>query len=126
MLNSTETTAINTNTALLSPHPQSTAKNHISVSSTTPSDLLRLAVEQGADLEKLEKLMDLQERWESNQARKAFVEAMAEFKKNPPEIFKTKQVGYANKDGSFTGYMHATLGNVTCSIVEGLAVVIAT
>lgn len=86
------------------------------VATTTPSDLLRIAVEQGADMEKLEKLMDLQERWEANQARKAYVEAMAEFKMNPPEIFKTKKVEHSG-----ISYMHASIGDVTGSIIEGLA-----
>lgn len=83
---------------------------------TTPSDLLRLAVEQGADMEKLEKLMALQERWEANQARKAYVEAMAEFKKNSPEIYKDKNV-------SFTGttYNHATLGGICEVVIASLA-----
>ena len=86
-----------------------------------PSYLLQLAVEQGADIDKLEKLMALQEKWEANQARKAYVDDMAKFKENPPDIFKDKAVGYTNKDGTFTGYKHASIGNVTTSIVEGLA-----
>lgn len=87
----------------------------------TPGDLLRYALESGADLDRLEKLMDLQQRHEANEARKAYVADMAAFKLNSPEIVKDKLVGYKNKDGSVTGYMHATLGNVTGSIIEGLA-----
>jgi hypothetical protein len=47
-----------------------------------------MAVSQGADLDKLEKLMALQERWEANEARKAYVVAMAAFKASPPLIIK--------------------------------------
>lgn len=43
----------------------------------TPMDMLDRAVAQGATVEVLEKLMGLQERWESNQARKAFDAAIA-------------------------------------------------
>lgn len=82
----------------------------------TPDSLLALAVQQGADLEKLEKLMDLKDRYERDQARKAFVQAMAEFKANPPEIFKTKHVKFNS-----TEYMHATIGDVTTAIIEGLS-----
>lgn len=82
----------------------------------TPATLLQMAVQQGADLTKLEKLMDLQERWEANQARKAFVEDMAAFKANPPDIFKTNHVKFGN-----TEYMHATLSNVTDAVCIGLA-----
>jgi len=86
----------------------------------TPVDLLRRALDSGADLDRLERLMDLQQRYEENEARKAYVADMAEFKRNPPEIIKDKQVGYTGKDG-FVGYSHASLGNVTTAIVEGLA-----
>lgn len=46
----------------------------------TPMEMLNQAVERGADIEVLTKLMDLQERWEANQARKAFDEAIANAK----------------------------------------------
>ena len=46
----------------------------------TPSDMLSQAVERGASLEVIEKMMGLQERWEKNQARKAFDEAVASAK----------------------------------------------
>ncbi len=83
---------------------------------TTPADILRIAMDQGADLDRLERLMELQERWEANEARKAYVVAMSEFKRNPPEIFKDKQVTYGQ-----TSYMHATLGNIVSLVVCALA-----
>ena len=86
------------------------------VATTTPSDLLRLAVEQGADMEKLEKLMALQERWEANQARKSYVEAMADFKQHAPEIFKDKNVAFTG-----TTYNHATLGGICEVVIAALA-----
>jgi hypothetical protein len=89
-------------------------------SAVAPADLLRYALNNGADLDRLEKLMELQQRYEENEARKAYVEAMAAFKMNPPEIIKDKKVGYNGKDG-FVGYAHASLGNVTRAIVESLA-----
>jgi hypothetical protein len=88
----------------------------------TPMGMLARAVADGADIEKLEKLMALAERWEANEARKAYAEAMAKFKKNPPEIFKDKEVGFeSRRTGGKTSYMHATIGNVVEKIVEGLA-----
>lgn len=87
----------------------------------TPADIVLYAMQKGADIAQIEKFMDLQMKWEADQARKAFVADMAEFKKSPPEVVKDKLVGYKNKDGSVTGYTHATLGNVTGAIVEGLA-----
>lgn len=71
----------------------------------TPAQMLAVAVNQGADLAKLEKLMELQERWEANEARKAYNAAVAEFKKNPPDIIKDKE----NKQ---YGSKYATLANL--------------
>lgn len=82
----------------------------------TPAALLVYAMERGADLDKLEKLMELQTRWDADQARKAYVVDMAEFKKNPPQIVKDKLVEFSG-----TSYKHATLGTVTQAIVDGLA-----
>lgn len=83
---------------------------------TTPAMLLNIAIEKGAELDKLEKLMDLQIKWEANQARKAYTEAMAAFKANPPDIEKDKTVAYGN-----TKYNHATLANVTDKINAALS-----
>lgn len=47
------------------------------VATVTPMDMLNRAVESGAGLEMVEKLMTLQERWETGQARKAFDRAIA-------------------------------------------------
>src|SRR6185312_8503628 len=82
----------------------------------TPMTLIQLAVEQGADIEKLAKLMDLQERWEKNEARKAFVSAMNDFKAQPPTISKNKHVSFGQ-----TQYNHATLDHVTDAVTQGLS-----
>jgi len=39
---------------------------------TTPAAMIELAVKSGTDLEKLEKLLELQERWEAGEAKKAY------------------------------------------------------
>lgn len=86
-----------------------------------PSQLMALAIEKGnVDLDKLKGLMELQERWEANQARKAYNEAMANFKADPPEIDKDKQVKFKTDKGT-TEYSHATLGNVTDKIGAALS-----
>jgi len=88
---------------------------------TSPSEMIRLAVTSGADLEKLERLLTLQERFEANEARKAYHKAMAEFKENPPHIEKDKKVGFASKQGGRVGYSHASLGNVVEKITAELS-----
>lgn len=89
------------------------------LTSATPHDLLRMAIERGADLDRLEKLMDLQERWDKEQARKAYVAAMAEFKSSPISIVKDKHVSFTTQKGK-TEYDHATIGNVTAQICAAL------
>lgn len=86
----------------------------------TPADLLQMAVAGGADLDKLEKLMALQERWEANEAKKAFVAAMVEFKKTPMVIGKNKHVSFQTSKGR-TEYDHAELVDCTDVIVPNLA-----
>jgi len=85
-----------------------------------PSKLLEIAVSQNADIDKLEKLLDLQMRWEQNEARKAYFSAMSEFKKNPPEILKNKLVSFKTNAGK-TEYIHATLDHVSEAIGKGLS-----
>lgn len=87
------------------------------VPSITPMQLIQAAVNQNADVDKLSKLMDLQLRWEANEAKKAFVEAMNAFKANPPEIVKDRLVGYGEGLKSVS-YRYATLANV-CEQVTG-------
>src|SRR5215472_13811391 len=52
--------------------------------SITPMQLLQMAMSQNADFYRLEKLLDMQMRWEASEAKKAFVSAMAAFKADPP------------------------------------------
>lgn len=88
--------------------------------SATPADLVRYALESGADLDRLERLMQMQMQWEDREARKAFDAAMAEFKLNPPTILKDKHVEFKTNSG-VTAYDHATIGNVVEKVVASLA-----
>ena len=88
--------------------------------SATPADLVRIALESNADLDRLERLMRMQQEWEAQQARKAYVAAMSAFKQDPPTIFKAKRVAFDTSKGR-TEYMHATIGDVTQPVIEGLA-----
>lgn len=85
-----------------------------------PAALIRMAVEQNAPLDRLQMLMDLQDRFEAREARKAFVAAMAGFKRLPIEIIKRKQVRFTTAKG-VTEYMHAELSDVTDAVGPALA-----
>lgn len=52
--------------------------------------LMEIAISSNADVDKLEKLMDLQDRWESKEAKKSFTRAMASFQSQCPTIKKVK------------------------------------
>jgi hypothetical protein len=88
-----------------------------------PARMIALAIEKGAGLDQLEKLMDLHERWEANEARKAFVRSMASFKSARPTIYKNKDVGYNSKkaEGGSVSYSHATLDNIDEILGEHLS-----
>ncbi len=81
----------------------------------TPMAMLQLAVEKGASVEQLERLMALQERYEANEAKKEFVAAMTRFKENPKVIEKNATVDFTSSKGR-THYKHATLANV-CDVI---------
>jgi hypothetical protein len=89
-----------------------TEQKEVVMRESMPLTLLNIAIEKGADIEKLEKLMNLHLTWEKEQAKKAYWEAMTAFKANPPEIDKDRNVKYKTDKG-ITEYNHASLGNVT-------------
>lgn len=82
----------------------------------TPMQLLEKALANNLDIERMAQLMELQLRWEKNEARKAFVVAMNDFKKNPPTILKNKHVHFGQTD-----YNHATLDHVCDAVTKGLS-----
>lgn len=87
---------------------------------TSPDGLLALALQQGANMETLERLMALKERHDANEARKAFVAAMADFKHEDLAIGKNKHVSFTTSKGT-TSYDHAELFDVTDVVVPALA-----
>lgn len=93
-------------TATLVEHPPMT------VTPLTPMGLLASALERGADLTLVEKLMDLQERHERNQSRKAFDAAVADAKSEIKPITKNRK-GHTGK--------YADLGAFAASVDPTLA-----
>ena len=79
----------------------------------TPMTLLQQAVASGRGVEELKELMALQERWEANKARRAFVEAMAEFQSRLPCIPKTREV---HRTGGGLLYRFANADDITRAI----------
>lgn len=86
----------------------------------TPMDMIARAIETGAGMETVEKLMGLQERWEKNQARKAFDEAMAVAKADMPVIVKNREVDFTSAKGR-TNYRHEDMAGIARQVDPILA-----
>lgn len=76
----------------LAARPEGTAPAAYSGGAVTPMEMLDRALASGRDLETVEKLMGLQDRWEANQARKAFNEAFAAFKAEAITVVRNRKV----------------------------------
>jgi len=85
-------------------------------------NLIKDAIAAGAPIETIGKLMEYQERWEANQAKKSFNAAIAAFKANPPRVLKTVEVGFdSQRTGSRTSYKHEDLADMLAAIDPVLA-----
>jgi hypothetical protein len=83
----------------------------------TPMQMLATAMERGVDTAQLEKLLDLQERWEQGEARRAFNAAFSAFKAEAVTIVK----GTTIQDGPLKGKKHANLHDVVIATTPKLS-----
>jgi hypothetical protein len=88
-------------------------KNQQVALAAQPMRLIELAITQGADVEKLEKLMALQERWNEQQAKKSFFESLSQMQAEMPVIRKLKQAAFNTKNGGQMSYSYASLEDIT-------------
>lgn len=78
----------------------------------TPVGLVALAVQQNLDIGHLERLLELQQRWEAGEARKAFYAAISRFQSELPPICRSDKVD-AGKAGR---RKYASLGTINEAI----------
>jgi DNA-binding transcriptional regulator YdaS (Cro superfamily) len=76
-----------------------------------PVSIVERAIEKGITGADLKEIMDLQERWEANQSRKAFDVAMANAQADMPVIVKNRLVEYGEGNKK-TSYKHEDLSDV--------------
>jgi len=81
----------------------------IEPSAITPLSILHEAMERGVSPDHLERLLDLQERWEKNRAAEAFATAITGFQAECPTVFKSRQAG---KEGDKMRYKFASFDDV--------------
>lgn len=73
----------------------------------------RIVMDPNADLAKLEKMLEMRERLEAQQAKRAFDAAIAAAKAEIPPIYKDGHVNFPGKDGKpATDFRHETLGGI--------------
>src|SRR5271167_2481726 len=106
--------------SLRNPNWREPMSSELAVMEVSPLSILQSAVDKGASIEQITALMGLAERFEYNQDKRAFRQAMAAFKLDPPKITKNKHVSFKT-DRGVTEYDHATLDNVCDQIVKRLA-----
>jgi len=75
-----------------------------------PATLITLAIKQKVPVKTLERLMALQERWEKNEAKKEYDDAMSKFQAQCPIIKKDKSV--LEKDKRSVRYKYAPLDSI--------------
>jgi len=83
--------------------------------SNNPMTLIASAVANDANVETLERLMTLQERYESNEARKAFISAMQKFQELKPALAKNTKVEFNTKKG-LTSYSFCSLPDIEAAL----------
>lgn len=86
----------------------------------SPMEMLASALERGQSPELIEKLMDLAERWQTNQARRAFDTAMADAKAKIKPIAKNRKVDFTSSKGR-TNYEYEDLAEIARSVDPILA-----
>ena len=94
-----------------------------------PLDRIARLLSQGVKIEDLDKLLEVQQRWDRENARKAYVRAMAAFKAEPLTAIKkgkTVRIKLKGRDGTPGGggefsYKHETLAQVVKAAVSAMA-----
>lgn len=86
------------------------------------SRILEMAMSQDVDANKLEKMMEMQFRWQKEESRLAYITAIQQFKANPPILEKTKTVSFATSNGR-TEYTHVELHKANKIVSEALRAV---
>lgn len=84
--------------------------------------IMEKLIEKGGSVEQMGQILALQERWEANEARKAFFAAMVQFKADPAfRLVKNTSVRYQTKSGDTVAYDHISLDEACEVVAAGLA-----
>ena len=87
------------------------------IAEQSPVGMMLAALDRGASLEQVEKMMDLQERWEEREAQKSYNAAFAAFKAEAVRIIKGREV----TSGPLMGRSYAELHDVVDAVTPALS-----
>ena len=95
---------------------ETTDKLLIASQTTSPMSLLEMAVNGGADIETIERLQIMYDKWQKEQARKSFLEALSNFQSICPIIPKKSEAKFNGK----VQYTYANLSTIIDTIKGAL------
>lgn len=98
-------------------HRQITQPSSGALAIHSPVQMMLTAMSNGATLEQIEKMMDLQERYERREAEKAMASAFSDFKSEAVRIIK----GRAVTDGPLRGRSYAELHDIVDAVTPALS-----
>lgn len=87
----------------------------VSLPAVTPMSMIERAVERGADVAMIEKLMQLEERHRANLGRRAFDQAISAAKAEIPAIRKNREVNFTTNKGR-THYRHEDMAEIARTV----------
>lgn len=97
--------------------PEHAPVTALAVPPSSPAGMLMTAAQHGYTPDQVRQMMELQERWEANEARKAFNAAFSAFKAEAVRIVKNKEV----TAGPLAGKTYAELHAVVDAVVPALS-----
>jgi hypothetical protein len=102
---------------IIETHRTEVATPVVGPAANSPMGMMLAAIQQGATLEQVEKMMDLQERWAKAEAKKAYDSAFAAFKAEAVKIIKGRKV----TDGPLKNKSYAELHDVVDAVTPALS-----
>jgi hypothetical protein len=75
----------------------------------TPLGLVAMAISENADVDKLERLLDLQERFQAGEARKEYYAAMREVQQEVPAVYKDRKNEQTNSTYATYDAVHVAI-----------------
>lgn len=89
------------------------------VPAITPMTILDQAIAKGVDVDQLERLMGLAERWQKEEQRKAYLDALSLFQELVPVIKKNKTAKINSQKGNYS-YKYSDLGYIGSQIKSAM------